>query len=373
MPFLEIEITTIKNYILYAILDIETTGGKYNEEGITEISIYRFDGHQITDQFTSLINPEREIQEFVVKLTGINSTMLKTAPKFYEVAKRIIEITKDCVLVAHNANFDSRILSTEFRRLGYAYQPKTLCTVELSKILLPNKPSYKLGKLCRSLGIPVSSRHRADGDAQATVELFKLLLEKDATKEIIKKSTKKNTKSLALKLQNILDELPSKQGVFYLYSELKEIIYIGKGRNLKKIANQLFLKTSKTAKNIQKLVKSVSYEETGSSIITQLKYAEQVQIHKPIFNVLSIKKHKNVLFNHKNMLLIDKGRSVGEKSAILIEHGAIKGYCFFELEHQINTPAVLHNILIPLKNSYYNRFLLKKYFEKSKFQKIIRF
>ena len=112
---------------MYAILDIETTGGKYNEEGITEIAIYKFDGNEVMDQFISLINPERDIQPFVVKLTGINNKMLRNAPKFYEVAKRIIEITEDCILVAHNAEFDYRILSLEFERLGFDYQKKTIC------------------------------------------------------------------------------------------------------------------------------------------------------------------------------------------------------------------------------------------------------
>ena len=113
----------------YAILDIETTGGKYNEEGITEIAIYRFDGDKVIDHFASLVNPEIPIQPFVVKLTGINNKMLRTAPKFHEVAKRIIEITQDAVLVAHNAQFDNRILTTEFDRLGYNFDKKTLCTV----------------------------------------------------------------------------------------------------------------------------------------------------------------------------------------------------------------------------------------------------
>ena len=116
---------------MYAILDIETTGGKYNEEGITEIAIYRFDGDQIVDQFISLVNPERPIQPFVINLTGINNEMLRHAPKFYEVAKRIIEITDGCIMVAHNALFDNRILTTEFDRLGYPYEKETLCTVEI--------------------------------------------------------------------------------------------------------------------------------------------------------------------------------------------------------------------------------------------------
>jgi len=111
---------------LYAILDIESTGGKYNEEGITEIAIYKFDGNEIVDQFMSLVNPEIPIQPFVVKLTGISDQMLRNAPKFHEVAKRIIEITEGCVLVAHNAVFDNRILTTEFRRLGYKFKRETL-------------------------------------------------------------------------------------------------------------------------------------------------------------------------------------------------------------------------------------------------------
>ncbi len=122
---------------MYAILDIETTGGQFNEEGITEIAIYKFDGHEVVDQFISLVNPEKEIQPFVVKLTGINNAMLRSAPKFYEVAKRIIEITQDCIVVAHNSSFDYRILRTEFNRLGYDFIRPTLCTVELSKKLIP--------------------------------------------------------------------------------------------------------------------------------------------------------------------------------------------------------------------------------------------
>jgi len=168
---------------MYAILDIETTGGKYNEEGITEIAVYKYDGQKVVDQLSSLVNPLREIQPFVERLTGINSKILVNAPKFFELAKRIVEITNGCVIVAHNAEFDYRILQTEFRRLGYAFESHSLCTVALSQKLLPDAESYKLGNLVRSLGIPITDRHRAHGDALATLELFKLLLEKDSKKK----------------------------------------------------------------------------------------------------------------------------------------------------------------------------------------------
>ena len=200
---------------MYAILDIETTGGKYNEEGITEIAIYKFDGHEIVDQFISLVNPERKIQPFVVNLTGINNEMLRNAPKFYEVAKRIIEITEGCILVAHNAQFDTRILRTEFDRLGYDYQRESLCTVELAKKLIPDMPSYSLGKLVRSLGIPLSDRHRAAGDAKATVTLFKLLLSKDQKKEIISQTVRMEAKrQLEPKLLDMIEATPSVTGVY---------------------------------------------------------------------------------------------------------------------------------------------------------------
>ena len=270
---------------MYAILDIETTGGQFNEEGITEIAIYKFDGHEIVDQFISLVNPEIPIQPFVVKLTGINNAMLRSAPKFFEVAKRIIEMTNDCVLVAHNADFDYRILRTEFRRLGYDFNIKTLCTVELSKRLLPEQPSHSLGKLVRALGIPMADRHRASGDAMATVKLFKMLLDKDLNKEIVKELIKfEIQKGIAPKLLDIVESLPSRTGVYYIHDEKGKLIYIGKSRNIKKRINQHFTGTTTKCRKIQTEVYTVTYDETGSELIALLKESEEIKVNKPMFN-----------------------------------------------------------------------------------------
>lgn len=270
---------------MYAILDIETTGGQYNQEGITEIAIYQFDGHQVTDQFISLINPEREIQPFVVKLTGINNQMLRNAPKFFEVAKRIVEITEGCTLVAHNASFDYRILQTEFRRLGYDFKRETLCTVELSQQLLPEKESYSLGKLTRSLGIPVSQRHRASGDAMATVKLFKYLLEKDSGKNIITQWVK-NLKNdeLPIRLIKIVEELPERVGVYYVHNKSGSIVYVGKDKNIKRRVNQHFTSSAKRDVLLQKNVHTITYEETGTELIASLKHAQEVAKIKPKYN-----------------------------------------------------------------------------------------
>ncbi|OBX26275.1 exonuclease domain-containing protein [Gelidibacter algens] len=270
---------------MYAILDIETTGGKFNEEGITEVAIYKFDGHTVVDQFISLVNPEREIQPFVVNLTGINSKMLITAPKFYEVAKRIVEITEDCIVVAHNSEFDYRILRTEFSRLGFEFKRKTLCTVELAKEIMPEQESYSLGKLTRALGIPVSDRHRASGDALATVKLFKILLAKDLDKHIIQDAVRAEpTYKMATNLKTIMEDLPSITGVYYLHDTFGKIIYIGKSKNIKNRVNQHFTSSNPKSKKMQNQVAAVTYEATGSELVALLKESAEIKRNKPSFN-----------------------------------------------------------------------------------------
>lgn len=451
---------------MYAILDIETTGGKYNEEGITEIAVYKYDGHKVTDKFISLVNPEKEIQAFVVNLTGISNHMLRNAPKFYEVAKRIVEITEDCILVAHNANFDYRILRTEFRRLGFDYQRKTLCTVELSKKLIPDKDSYSLGKLVRSLGIPVSDRHRANGDAIATVKLFKLLLSKDKEKNIIKESviTEIETK-LHPKLLDIVDKLPSATGIFYIHKEDGEIIYIGKSKNIKRKVNKHFTSSDTRSKRIRNLVYAVTYEETGNELIAFLKEYEELRINKPLLNFhrkrkkfnlglfehidkkglvnLSVRKadgrsrpsmtfaniHEANTVRHKmaeefnlclryigisdtnkacsnyqthkcngvcvgeeavelhnnrlrsaitkftypfdNMLIIDRGREVHERSAILIEKNKFQGYGFYDLNHQIDNSEILKNVITTVQSNMELTHIIQSYIRKRRVKRII--
>ena len=404
----------------------------------------------------------------MVKLTGINNAMLRSAPKFYEVAKRIIEITQDCIIVAHNASFDFRILRTEFRRLGYNFEAKTLCTVELAKALIPEQASYSLGKLVRALGIPMADRHRASGDALATVKLFKMLLDKDVEKVILKELVKTEViKGIAPKLLDIIESLPSKTGVYYIYNQIGDLIYIGKSRNIKKRINQHFTGTSTKSKKIQAAVFSVTYDETGCELIALLKESEEIKINKPILNraqrksifqwalyqeidsngyinlklqkadgrkkeitsFTTLQEGKNALFritshynlcqkltglydttkecfqykikecdgacigkivpaeynsrvqefinnnsfDNQNMVLIDRGRTVNERSAVLIENGIYKGYAFYDLNYQINTIEILRNIIIPMQNNRDTRNIIQSHIRKSKSLKIKRF
>ena len=218
---------------MYAIIDLETTGGKYNQEGITEVAIYKFDGLQVVDQLISLVNPEAPIQPFVEKLTGISDSMVRTAPKFHELAKRIIEITEGCVLVAHNAQFDYRILKLCYNRLGYTYERKTVCTVDLAKKLIPDQESYSLGKLVKSLGIPIHDRHRASGDALATLKLFQVLLEKDLEKGLFHTMTKGPEQSLVSDKQwTWIQQIPDSHGVVVLLSKDEKAVYLFSDKNM---------------------------------------------------------------------------------------------------------------------------------------------
>jgi DNA polymerase-3 subunit epsilon len=359
---------------LYAILDIETTGGKFNEEGMTEIAIHKFDGHHVVDTFISLVNPEKPIQEFVVRLTGINNKMLKNAPKFYEVAKRIVEITKDCIIVAHNSSFDYRILRTEFQRLGYDFERNTLCTVELSQSLIENQPSYSLGKLTKSLGIPITERHRANGDALATVQLFKLLLEKDTEQTIIQNSIKFFDKRLEKeKLTNLIDEIPSVSGVFYVHDTNGKVIFIGKGKNIKAEINNLFIKTSRRSVKIQDRAISVSYNKTGNELFTRLKFYLQLEKIAPKFNFKKTFKITEEDFNHESFILIDKGREVEENAVILVENNIVHSYGYTNLAYQENNLEILKKVLTPIEHKEISKTIIKNYLKRSKVQKIIRF
>ena len=369
---------------MYAVLDIETTGGKYNEEGITEIAIHKFDGYEVIDQFISLVNPERDIQPFVANLTGINNQMLRTAPKFHEVAKRIVEITEGTVLVAHNAQFDYRILRTEFRRLGYDFERKTLCTVDLSKKLIPEAESHSLGKLVRSLGIAVSDRHRANGDALATLKLFKLLLTKDSDKSIIKQVMRaEDLGVLSARQVDIVTQLPSDAGIYYMYNKDGELIYLGRGTNIQKSVNKHFTNDGKKARQIQKETRTVTYELTGNELIAHLKEYEELQRNRPRYNAwqdrlefdpdASLNGHSEELDNlvQRDILIIDKGRSVGERSAVWIKNGELKGTGFYELNHQINNIHILESIITPMTNDEYVLRIIRTYLNRRKGFKII--
>lgn len=263
---------------MYAVIDIETSGGKFGEERVIEVAVYRFDGKEIVDQFISLVNPQSNIQPYVQKLTGITPNMVRRAPKFHEVAKRIVEVTQDAIFVAHNVNFDYRVIQEEFARLGYDFQRKTLDTITHSQRLIPGLKAYGLETLCEALGIINSNRHRADGDARATVKLLSLLLSKDTEKKIEGLARQRKDTTPDHNFSKLTASLYNTTGLYYIHNAKGEVIYLGQSKNLRNQIDRHFLATNERALQLQSEADSIQIEETGSELIARM--VEHLELKK---------------------------------------------------------------------------------------------
>ncbi len=265
---------------LFAIIDIETTGLSAGKEKITEIAILIHDGRQVTEEFSSLIDPERKIPYYITQLTGINDQMVTGAPKFYELARQIVELTENTTVVGHNVQFDYSFLKAEFLSLGYEFQRKTLDTVRLSRKLIPGQKSYSLGKLCSALNIDNNQRHRALGDATATARLFELLLGIDPQLDSLSlKGTAANFN------RSMVDKLPEKHGVYYLYNGEGNLIYVGKSNNIKaRVLQHLNNNTTRKAVEMKQNIMEVESVVCGNELIALLLESHEIKKHQPVFN-----------------------------------------------------------------------------------------
>lgn len=229
---------------LYSIVDIETTGGRSRDNKITEIAIVVFDGDKVIRSFDTLINPEKKIPLSITSLTGITNEMVEQSPKFYDVAKEIVEILEGTTFVAHNVFFDFNFIKKEFADLGYDFNMPKLCTVKLARKYIPGHKSYSLGRVCEDLGIRIEGRHRALGDANATVELFKLILKNSGKEQLIDGDSKKKlVLPHGLRFDDV-QSLPSRCGLYYFLDVNKEVIYVGKSTDIqKRVRSHFYNKT----------------------------------------------------------------------------------------------------------------------------------
>ncbi|HEY3390455.1 MAG TPA: exonuclease domain-containing protein [Prolixibacteraceae bacterium] len=265
---------------MYAIIDVETTGTGASYGKITEIAIVLHNGEAMTETYTTLINPECNIPWNITRLTGITNEMVESAPKFYEVAKKIIELTAGRIFVAHNAQFDYSFVKEEFKRLGYDFKRKTICTVKLGRKLLPGHRSYSLGNICADLGIQITDRHRAIGDALATAKLFDILIGQNNLLEsslFVQQTYPLPTEKIAA--------IPGKTGVYYFYDAQGNIIYVGKSKDIhQRVLTHFRNSQTKKAIEMRDKIADVSWEETGSELVALLLESSEIKKHKPIYN-----------------------------------------------------------------------------------------
>jgi DNA polymerase-3 subunit epsilon len=273
---------------MYAIVDIETTGGYAANHRITEVAIFHHDGVQITDSFQTLINPGRNIPFYITGLTGITTEMVMDAPSFEEVAEEIFKRLDGKVFVAHNAHFDYSFLKKEFESAGINWQSKKLCTVRLSRKIIPGLRSYSLGSLSESLGVRIINRHRASGDASATVKIFDQLLRRDRDGFILK-TLKRNSGETILPPnlpKEEFDKLPTLPGVYYFHNAQGNVIYVGKAINIKKRIAGHFTGDARewNRSKIRNEIHHISHALTGNELIALILESQEIRRLWPKYN-----------------------------------------------------------------------------------------
>ena len=274
---------------MFAIVDIETTGGSAANGAITEVAVLLHDGRKVTDSFTTLINPGCTIPRYITALTGIDNRMVADAPSFAEIAPILFEKLNDRIFIAHNVNFDHSFLHHQFKLLDLQFQPKKLCTVRLAKKLLPGLKSYSLGNLCRSVGIAIRNRHRASGDAEATAKLFEYLLQKDEDGKVLKEMTKGRNAHSYLPMNvpvEMIEQLPYCPGVYYFKDKGGKVVYVGKAVNLKYRVKGHFTNNA-AGKRRQEMLRNI-YSIEFKTCVTELMalILESIEIKRlwPLYN-----------------------------------------------------------------------------------------
>ena len=292
--------------MIYTVIDVETTG---RTNKLTEISIFKIEDGELIDEFTSLINPQIHIPDYITALTGIDNSMVADAPTFEEISKDILDITEGATFVAHNVNFDYNAIRNEFKDIGIDFRRKKLCTVRLSRAIYPTLRSYSLGKLCHSLGITITDRHRARGDAEATTVLFRRLLNEEGSekifKDFLKKSSRESTLPTHLPAQ-VFNRIPEKAGIYYFKDKKGKIIYVGKAKNLRNRVLGHFYDKSTNEIQLCRETADIDFNCSGSELIALLMEDAAIKHHFPKYNKASkrpIQSYSIVTYEDRNGII----------------------------------------------------------------------
>jgi DNA polymerase-3 subunit epsilon len=273
---------------MYAVVDIETTGSYAANNGITELAIVLHDGKNIVRRFETLVNPMMSIPRYIQALTGITDEMTSRAPLFEEIAPTVFECLEDAIFIAHNVNFDYSFLKYQLAACGYDLNSKKLCTVRLGRKVFPGMPSYSLGNICRQLNILVSNRHRAGGDADATVKLFELILANDTqghVQAMLKGKNKEQYLPANLPSDQI-DQLPYTPGVYYFHDQKGRVIYVGKAKNVKSRVRSHFSNNNPNNQKQEFLrnIYSITWQDCGTELMAYLLECIEIKRLWPKYN-----------------------------------------------------------------------------------------
>lgn len=279
---------------MFAVIDVETTGGHLYDDRITEVAIYVTNGTKLIKSFSSLVNPQRKITPFVVKLTGITDEMVSTAPIFADIAQEVLDYTENCIFVAHNIGFDYSMIKREFKCIGLPFRRLNACTVQLSQLVFKNQQSYSLGNLTRNLGISLENRHRAFGDAEATALLLHKIIEEKGHSFVIDHSNA-NTQNIDFEgnlTQEVIDALPEDPGVFRLLNQEGEVLFLKSAKNIFAEVSKFLLNEIKHSRfnDLFKNIASIDARVFNSVIVAELQEIEELRSIKPFYNKSSVAK-----------------------------------------------------------------------------------
>jgi len=346
---------------IYAIVDIETTGGHADKSHITEIAIFLHDGQRVVDSYQTLINPGCDIPYHIQVLTGITPDMLEDAPYFADVAASIFDLLDEKIFVAHNVNFDYSFIHAALKKAGYTWKVPKLCTVRLSRGIFKGYSSYSLGKLCQSLQIPITERHRAAGDAKATVLLFERILSENGL-PLIASFLQPHAKEQLLPIhieRTVFEQLPEQAGVYIFRDSKGKIIYVGKAVNIKKRVLSHFTGNNTTNKRqlFLKEIHSIEAQASGTELMALLIECQLIKKHWPAYN-RALKQ-----YDPKIGILMYEDRKGYQRLAVTKVTKGIPCIHYFERPYEAN------QMLLHLIQEYDLNSLLCSFYSPSKAQK----
>ena len=270
-----------------AFIDLETTGANPGHDRITEIGIVEIDGDEVS-RWSTLVNPQRSIPEFIQRMTGISNDMVSSAPSFEAVAEELKARLKGRLFVAHNARFDYGFVRQEFRRLGIGFQADVLCTVRLSRALFPEHPKHNLDSLIARHSLVANDRHRALADADLIWQFWQTLRrELDAQHLLDAVSQQLKRPSLPPQLpSDALDDVPESPGVYLFYGENDALLYVGKSVNLRSRVLSYFSnnKSENRELRITHDIRRIDWIETAGELGALLLESRLVKQRQPVHN-----------------------------------------------------------------------------------------
>lgn len=357
----------------FAVVDVETTGGRPGLARIIEIGIVLIDDWKVTQRFESFVKTSEELSPFIQNLTGITPRKLENAPTFDEIARKVATLLDGRIFVAHNVASDYSAVASEMKRSGLDFSPEKLCTVKLSRKVFPGLPKYSLHNLTLSLGLPDFENHRALNDAMAAARILLLAQERFGSEPIddILRGRKRPIVYPKGFDDRRIFQISQKPGIVYFVGK-SGILYAAATRNARtRVLEILSRRKRNPLKGLLEGITDIRVKELGSEILARLCLeSELAATHYPC-NALPAKK-PDIGAPLPDMAVFLPGRFPGDRGVVIVRRGKVLGYTFvceeegYSLQDILDRLTLFHQtenlvpILRPALEKYGVQFIKEK-------------